>query len=169
MVKIRSKGLCPFCRSKDKGTLVERYHIRKQTLKTREKRRKRGELLKVFFDRHLQTVSLSPFCDNCGMRIQGNLNNIAHILPKRSTANPEVMDEPNNAVYLCASINGEIGCHERYDRTQGSAQVYLMPCWIKCVEKYLTFRDQVKYNKYVRVFEEWIEMNSSKEENGNNE
>lgn len=162
-VRIRSKGLCPYCRSKSKGTLVSRYYITQQTKKTKEKRKKRGELLKVFFSNHLQTVSLSPFCANCGINLRANLANIAHILPKRSTANPEVLDEPLNAIYLCAVVNGEPGCHDRYDRIQSTPKVYLMPCWEKCVERYLTFREKiVHYNKYVKMFEDWIEESSIK-------
>jgi hypothetical protein len=172
-VKIRSKGLCPYCRSRQKGTLVSRYYLSQQTAKTKEKRRNRAQLLKVFFEKHLQTIQSHPNCENCGVRMACNIANIAHILPKRSTANPEVMDEPLNAMYLCASVNGEPGCHDRYDRIQGSAQVYLMPCWKKSVERYLTFREKVvKYNKFVKVFEDfiksddWIQSEDSIEPDG---
>lgn len=155
---ILSKGLCNYHRNLDKGSVVKRYHLKQQTAKTREKRRNRGALLEVFFRHHLEKVKLSPFCDNCGCRIQGNIANIAHILPKRSSANPEVMDELQNAIYLCASVNGEKGCHERFDSIQGSPQVYLMPCWKKSVDRYLTFKEKVvNYNKYVKVFEEWLD------------
>lgn len=155
-VKIRSKGLCPFCRNLQKGTLVKRYIAKRQSTKIKEQRKTRYARLEKFFNYHLANISKRPFCENCGCRLQGNIANIAHILPKRNTANPEVMDELDNCLYLCAAVNGETGCHDKFDRIQGSSKVYLMKCWKTAYERFKLLQPLlVKYNKYVLVFEEW--------------
>lgn len=159
-VRVRSKGLCQYCRSLQKGSVVKRY-ILKQTAKNKAKKQDKRVILEPFYEYHLENIRKNPYCDNCGCNIQGNLCNLAHILPKGFGRNTEVMGELENCIYLCASINGgdEIGCHERFDRIQATSKVYLMNCWDKCVNKYLTFRDKCKYNKYVAVFEDWINEN----------
>lgn len=159
-VKIRSKGLCPYCRQQQKGGVVKQYRIKQQRSETRKKRKNRNELLKKFFTYHLNRIQSRPICENCGCRVQGNLMNIAHILPKRSTANPEVMDDLNNCMYLCASINGgeEKGCHEHFDRVQGSSKVYLMLCFPIALERYIKLAHLIEHNnKYVQVFKQAIE------------
>lgn len=156
-VRIRSKGLCPICRSKERSPKIKSYVI-KQTSKNKIKRENKSQILKNFFQYHLAEIQKTPYCENCGTSLNCNLMNIAHILPKRNTANPEVMDHYNNFMYLCSSFDG-IGCHEKYDRVQGNAKVYLMSVFSKAVERYLTFRNLVKYNKYVEVFEEYIKNN----------
>lgn len=162
-VPIRSKNMCPYCRSLDKESTVKRY-ILKQSSKNRTKKQDKSELMRPFWEYHLENMQrIGATCENCGCRIQGNICNIAHILPKRNFGgNPEVAHELNNCLYLCTSINAgnEIGCHDRYDRIQATSKVYLMNSWVKCIEKYLTFRDKVvKYNKYVEVFETWMREN----------
>lgn len=157
-VKIRSKGLCSFCRYKQKGSPLKRYVLR-QTIKNKLKKQKKAEILKNFFEFHLENIKKRPYCDNCGCKLSCNIANVAHILPKRASANPEVMDNIDNCLYLCASVNGEIGCHDKFDKIQATYKVYLMPCWEKAVEKYLTFKDKVRYNKYVSNFEDYLNEN----------
>lgn len=157
--RILSKGLCTFHRMKQKGSTVKKYKLK---ITRKIKRKNRTNLLKIYFQYHLDNIKLNPFCENCGCKLMGNINNIAHILPKRNSSNPEIMDNLNNYSYLCASINGEIGCHDKYDRIQGCSQVYLMRVWPKLVERYLTFKKEIKYNKYVSIFEDWIEENENK-------
>ncbi len=159
LVPIRSKGLCKMCRYKQKGSQVKQYTIKRQTDKNKIKKQNKREILEPFYKYHIEKVAQNPYCMNCGCRIQGNLNNLAHLLPKRFGGNPELMGELDNCLYLCASVNGgqEIGCHEKMDRIQGSSQFYLMPCFKKALEHYLTFRNKVvKYNKYVEIFEDYI-------------
>lgn len=156
--RILSKGLCTFHRMKQKGSAVKKYKFK---INRNFKKRNRADILKQYFEYHLEQIKKHPYCENCGCLLKCNINNIAHILPKRNCYNPEVMDNINNYLYLCASVNGEIGCHDRYDRIQGSSQVYLMPCWKKAVNRYLTFKNELKYNKFVSIFEEWIKENEN--------
>lgn len=156
-VPIRSKGLCSYCSFKSKGSQTKNYTIKQQTEKNREKKRNKTELMKPYWEYHLENSKINPYCENCGCRIQCNINNIAHIIPKRSDS--LIMDNLQNCAYLCASINGgkEIGCHEHFDRIAGTSSVYLMPVWKKMVERYLTFKDKVlKYNKYIEMFEDYL-------------
>lgn len=154
-VYIRSKGLCQRCRYKQR---VDNNEIK---IKAKKNKNNRKEILSNFFTYHLEQIKKKPYCENCGSKLFCNISNIAHILPKRNTANPEVMGENNNALYLCCSFNGDgQGCHDRYDTIQGSSKVYLMNCFPIALKRYLTFKDKVRYNKYVSVFEDWI-----KEEN----
>lgn len=164
-VPVRSKGLCAYCRNLQKGSVVKRY-ILKQSGKNKAKKEQKRAILQPFYEYHLEKIAKNSYCENCGCRIQGNLLNLAHILPKGYGRNTEVMGELNNCIYLCASLNSgqEIGCHERFDRIQASSAVYLMPCFLKALEKYLLFRNKVmKKNKYVQIFENYLEENNEKE------
>lgn len=157
--KILSKGYCSYHRYLQKGSSIKRYFIKQETEKHKEKRQNKQLIMRPYWDFHLGQLRLGGRCDNCGCRIQGNICNIAHIIPKQSDFG--IADIFANCLYLCASINGgsEVGCHERFDKTQGSAQVYNMNCWKLAVEKYLTFREKCRYNKYVETFEDYIKAN----------
>ena len=160
LVPIRSKGKCTMCRSKDLPKKHYRYNYRINQ-KLRLKRSVKMEILTPFFEFHLEEIKKNPFCQNCGIRLPCNITNIAHILPKRSSANPEIMGNLNNCLYLCASVSGGIGCHERFDAIQTTSKVYLLHCWGEAVKKYLEFRkDIVKHNKYQEIFEIWIRENT---------
>lgn len=161
---ILSKGYCNFHKNKQLSPKMKHY-IAKSTSKNRLKKKEKSELMRPFWEFHLENVEKNPFCENCGCKIQGNINNLAHILPKRNFGgNPEVSNHPSNCIYLCASINGgeETGCHDRFDKISATTKVYLMNCWEKCVNKYLTFRQLCKYNKYVENLEQWIKENEEK-------
>jgi len=148
---ILSKGLCNYHRYRQR---VDNNEIK---IKAKKNKNNRKEVLSEFFTYHLEKIRKNPYCENCGNKLFCNISNIAHILPKRNTANPEIMGEINNALYLCSSFNGDgQGCHDRYDKIQGSSKVYLMNCFPTAVERYLTFKNKVRYNKYVSVFEDWI-------------
>lgn len=151
-VYIRSRGLCQRCR------YLQRVENNEIKTKIKRDNSNRKEILSEFFNYHLEQIKKNPYCENCGGYINSGICNIAHILPKRKMGgNPEVMGELNNCLYLCSSFDKtDMDCHSRYDRIQGSSKVYLMSCFSKAVEKYLTFKDQVRYNKYVSVFEDYL-------------
>lgn len=157
LVKIRSKGLCSYCSFKSKGSQVKIYKIKQQSAKNKEKRKNKQEIMRPYWEYHLENIQIHPHCENCGCNINGNIMNIAHILPKRNFGgNPEVSFELENCAYLCSSFDG-IDCHSRFDRIATTSKVYLMPVWEKMIKRYLMFKDKVlKYNKYVEIFENYI-------------
>src|SRR6478736_509819 len=96
-VAVRSKGLCSYCRNKEKPL--------KKVFKIRTKAE--SKKLSAFFIKHIEQIKKNPICDNCGSKLQGSHFEVAHILPKRKTGgNPEVADNENNALYLCSMILG---------------------------------------------------------------
>ena len=152
-VKIRSKSLCTYCRYLEKGSLLKKY-ISKQTLKTRRKKKQKAEIMKPFWEYHLENVKNNPYCENCGVKIQGNICNIAHIIPKRSDV--IIMDNLNNCIYLCSSFDG-IDCHSKFDSIQSIPKVYLMPVWKIAVKRYFIFREECsKLSRYTENFENYI-------------
>lgn len=158
MQPILSKGLCKYHRYLQKGNPLFNYKTKLK--KKNVVRQNKKEVLSYFFNYHLEKIKNKSVCQNCGVKIKGNICNIAHILPKR--LHKEVMGNIHNCIYLCASINSgdEIGCHDRFDRIQGNSQVYLMNCWPLVIENYLKFRENVLYfSKYREVLEEWLNEN----------
>ena len=154
MVKIRSKGMCEYHRA------IELQKIKKSKIsKQSDKNKSKSERLKYFFAYHLNEIKKKPYCENCNVKLRCVVSNIAHILPKRKSYNPEVMDNLNNYMYLCSSFSGEGVCHDRYDSIQGSQEVYEMECWSVAVKRYLTFRYNISYNSYVKMFEEYLKNN----------
>lgn len=149
---ILSKGLCPRCYSL-KHPLQKKYKLKKTNKTTRNIKEK--EQLKNYYLYHLSKIKTKPFCENCGIKIQGSISNIAHILPKRKSANPEVMDNLNNYLYLCSPFDINTNdCHSKYDRIQTTNDVCLMICYSIAKKRYLTFNSNLRYNKYTKIFEE---------------
>jgi hypothetical protein len=148
--------MCRFHYSQSKGTPTKKYKIQQQTKKNKEKKRNKTQLMRPFWEYHLDNMQrTNAVCENCGCKITKGIVNIAHIIPKSSHIC--VMDDLNNVMYLCASIENNIGCHDKYDRIQNTPQVYLMPVFVKAVERYKLFRDKIdKYSKQVAIFEQWI-------------
>lgn len=151
---ILSKGLCPKCYSL-KYPLQKKYKLK--TIKANKVSRNsiEKEQLKKYYLYHLSKIKIKPFCENCGIKIQGTISNIAHILPKRKSANPEVMSNINNYLYLCSPFDIDTNdCHSKYDRIQTTDDIYLMNCFSIAKKRYLTFNINLKYNKYTKIFEE---------------
>lgn len=105
-VPIRSKGLCPACRNKQKqseeNTFVYRKKINPISNKKRvEKSLKRKEL-DVFFEYHLEQLEKKPFSQLSAKYISTPTTaNIAHILPKRKQGGfPSISNHLENCIYL---------------------------------------------------------------------
>lgn len=151
---IRSRKKCNRCRYKER--------LANNEIKHKINKSNRKELLNRYFTYHLEKIKINPYCENCGSKLSCNISNIAHIFPKRFGANPEVMGELDNYMYLCSAINNDgQACHDHYDKIQGSSKIYLMRCFPIAFKRYLIFKDEVKYSKYKSIFESW-----KKDENG---
>lgn len=163
-VPIRSKGLCPACREQQRRSLGEETMLTKQhkipklsSKKRKELENKKGEM-DLFFDYHIKEIKKYPYCQNCGNKLIGIRSEVAHVLPKRDTMNPEVRSNNNNAVYLCSqyALNN---CHKKFDDLQASEKVYKMNVWGKAVEQYLKFKDLVvNVNSITINFDKYLEL-----------
>lgn len=111
--------------------------------KVKEKRKASREGLPEFFATAIEELRLSPFCQNCGGRINISyepVRNIAHILPKQRYKS--VMTEPLNRLFLCAGKDGAgASCHERFD--SAPSEMVEMPCFPLAVEKFKKFQEKV--------------------------
>lgn len=74
-----------------------------------------------FFQAMIELLQLRPVCENCGCRINTYIhpvNNIAHILPKRTYKS--VATHPKNILFLCTSkdhpMENPKNCHGTFDK-----------------------------------------------------
>lgn len=148
-----------YYQQKERKIPINNFGYKKPNVKL--DRKQRNDRLKIFFEYHLNKLQNGIYyCENCNSRLIGQIANIAHILPKRSNCNPEIMDNLDNYMYLCCSLYGEPGCHEFFDRNQGSSRIYKMPCFKIAHSRYKKIIDngfKLKYNKYVAIFEDYID------------
>lgn len=111
-VRIRSKGLCPYCRAKEKGYRKPNFYSTKQ----KQKRKGYSE----FFSKHIEKILLEKLCcEECGSKLKGDMSEVAHILSKRNF--PENATSDWNVLYLCGRFS-ENQCHEKFDRNQASRE-----------------------------------------------
>ena len=162
-VPIRSKGLCPVCREKqrrDAGeeTMSTRTHsITKMTPKRQKKLTDKKKVLDPFFAYHIEQIKKTPYCRNCGDSLIGIRSEVAHVLPKRETMNPEVMNNLDNAMYLCSQVSNN-NCHKQFDDNQASEIIYNMQVWEEAVSKYVKLKPFiVNQNKITKTFDNYLE------------
>jgi hypothetical protein len=157
-VKIRSKGLCGNCRKKEldsKEKTVSKYapKVKLGEIIVRKKKEALVERdLRSFFAYHIEQILKKPICENCSRKLNGNIAEVAHIIPKRSMGgSPEIADNIHNALHLC------IDCHTKFDRLQAGEGVYGMKCWVIAVERYYThLKQHIKnINKSSSNIEKW--------------
>ncbi len=143
-VPIRSKGLCPMCRERQRREAGEQtFHSKPHTIKkfrksTRNKRKTERECLPAYFDTLVKLLSKSPRCQNCGQYISYNYlphHNIAHILAK--STHKSVMCNLDNHLFLCASKDRKDGgsCHDDFDN-RGFDKVISMPVFPEALKRF---------------------------------
>ena len=160
---ILSGKMCNYHKKRKEKSSSKRY-VYKQSQKNKLKKKEISYKMNPFWEFHLENVKKNPFCQNCGCKIQGNINNLAHILPKR--LHKEVQSNLDNCIYLCGPFeNNGKNCHAKFDSQQASNKIYLLPCWTIAVDNYLKFREYVFLNsKYKDIFENWFdELNDTNE------
>lgn len=81
--------------------------ISDKTRRTQEARKEQRKDYPEFYQKHIE-IARKKCCEECGGRLEGNANNIAHVIQK--STNPETATDDNNILYLCQN------CHTRYDR-----------------------------------------------------
>lgn len=161
-VPIRSKGLCPSCREAQRReageeTMSTRTHaVTKITPKRRKKLQDKKKKLDPFFEYHIVQIKKKPFCQNCNEPLLGIRSEVAHVLPKRETMNPEVMNNLDNALYLCCQISNN-NCHKTFDDTQASEIVYNMQVWEQAVAKYIKLQPFLtNQNSVTKTFDNYL-------------
>lgn len=146
-VPIRSKGLCPGCREKQRREAGEEtmhtkvHRIPRMTRKAQTARKDKREGLGLYFETLILLLKKKPKCQNCGYKINPYYlphNNIAHILPKSS--HPSVMTNLDNCVFLCDSKDREDGksCHNDFDN-RGTKFRESMPVYSIALNKFKRF------------------------------
>lgn len=160
---IRSNKKCPSCRYKQRvaegteNTFSKPSKIRKVTKKRQGKIKEKSDKLRPFFEYHIEQIKKNPYCQNCGARLKGTRDEVAHIAPKRDSGNPEVMDNLDNAIYLCCMFS-ENNCHDKFDKLQFTQEVYGMPVFPLAIEKYKKLKPHLKNsNKITRNFDNYLE------------
>jgi len=142
----KGKKACPFCKiAQDLPPIKLKSKFRSVTPKTRAKRKKEREDYPEFFETAIKELARSPWCQNCGGKIQVWSNphhNIAHILPKQRYKS--VATNQNNKLFLCASKDEQNACHERFD--SGTSSMLEMTVFQLAVEKFKTFKEEVAEN-----------------------
>lgn len=106
LVQVRSKGLCPLCRSKElsKDKKPKLYRIP-------TKKKVKNSELGYYFEYHLEQLSKRPYSQESGKLIsEPTTANICHILPKRKVSGfASVSNNLDNCVYYTLSE------HTRFD------------------------------------------------------
>lgn len=71
--------------------------------------------LSEFFQKHIQIIKhTSAECAECGCKLFGNIEEVAHILPKQYFKS--ISAEDLNIIYLCGQYS-ENNCHGKYDNS----------------------------------------------------
>ena len=115
-VKIRSKGLCPSCRHKQRqneGSLpVKKFSIKPISYKRQKQKKEEKGCLGAYFEFHLLNLMKNPRSEESGIIIDEPTSaNVCHLLPKRKTGGfPSVQCNVDNVVYLTLSE------HNRFDK-----------------------------------------------------
>jgi hypothetical protein len=149
-----SKKRCKLCAQKDyaKKSLEKKLsaplpNISKQTDKNKEAKKEKRELLNPFFEYHIAQIAKNPYCQNCGIKIEASHFHVAHILPKAKYVS--IMNNLDNALYLCTSVLGGNGCHEDYDRLQNNSDGIKQVLNQECIELLLS-----KFSKFKTLCKE---------------
>lgn len=85
--------------------------IRRYSKKGLEKRKAERECLPEFFQKHIE-IAKTKYCEECGVKLKGNVTEIAHVLPKQYFKS--IMCSDLNVLYLCG-LYSENNCHNNFD------------------------------------------------------
>lgn len=87
--------------------------MKRYSIKGLEKRKEERKAFPEFFQRHIQNIRDSGLCcEECGVRLLGDVSEVAHILPKSTFKSISTLDK--NVLYLC-SWKSPNNCHSIFD------------------------------------------------------
>ena len=85
--------------------------IRRYSKKGLEKRKAERGCLPEFFQKHIE-IAKTKCCEECGVKLKGNVTEIAHVLPKQYFKS--IMCSDLNVLYLCG-LYSDNNCHNNFD------------------------------------------------------
>ena len=144
---IFSKGRCKQCSMKsykglNSSSTLKKTPLKKITNKTQKKRQEERKDYPEFFKRHIEIIRTEgKLCEECGSRLNGSVDEVAHILTKNK--HKSVATNDNNVVYLCGAFSKN-QCHYKFDnRDRTKMKVFNI-----AKERFKLFEDQVtEYSK----------------------
>lgn len=122
-----------------------RSNMKKYTKKGWEKRKKEREGLPEFFKKHIEIIRDQGIrCEECGGRLQGDVSEVAHILPKQKFKS--ICTSDKNVVYLCG-WKSDNNCHSKFDEGTNE-NVKKMNIFPKITERFRELEEIIteKYN-----------------------
>lgn len=112
--------------------------IRKYSEKALEKRKEERKDFPEFFKRHVK-IARRKCCEECGLKLAGNVSEIAHILPKSYFKSISTLDE--NILYLCG-FDSKNQCHSNFDNWSNE-EVKNMTIYPKAQEIFAQLKDKI--------------------------
>ena len=126
--------------------------MRKYSKKGLEKRKKDREGYKEFFEEHVNKIRQERLCcEECGERLQGNVSEIAHILPKQKYKS--VAKNDNNVLYLCGMYSTN-GCHDKFDNSKLEV-IKEMKVYKKGVEQFARLESLIEEKIDYKTYDKW--------------
>lgn len=108
--------------------------MKRYSKKSLEKRKEERKEFPEFFQKHIQIIRDNRLCcEECGVRLIGDVSEVAHILPKQTYKSISTLDE--NVLYLCGWKSPN-NCHTKFDNGSNE-DVHEMSIYEKVHERYL--------------------------------
>lgn len=142
--KHKGKKACTGCKHRIEGNHKPRSPLKAFNPKTKEKRKAERVGLPKFFEDGIELLKRSPWCMECGIKINVNyepITNIAHILPKATYKS--VMAHPLNKIFLCSHKDNPDGrsCHYNFDNN--ILEIPNMRCYNEVKARFELFKHEV--------------------------
>ena len=153
-VFIRSKGLCPLCRSKElaQNAALEQASLSPKKAKAPIKKKQVESCLDVYFDFHISEIAKFPYCMETGDYINQGRFNVAHLFSKSKHPNTRCCLE--NAVYLSWQS------HFDFDKLLDSKnfkELETWKIWPQVLYKMRLLLPQVDNTNFKQAFEEYLQ------------
>ncbi len=114
--------------------------MKRYSTKGLEKRKEERKAFPEFFQRHIQNIRDNGLCcEECGVRLKGDVSEIAHVLPKSTFKSISTNDK--NVLYLCGMWSNS-QCHSNYDNYP-TAKVKEMKIFPKVVEIFKELEEEI--------------------------
>lgn len=124
--------------------------MKKRTQKTYEKRVEERKDFPAFYLKHIERIKKSrAVCEECGIRLLGDVSEVAHILSKGTYKS--ISTEDDNVIYLCGWKQNN--CHDKFD----SGRVTEMKIHSKVKEKFYLLKDKIQEKINHKIWERYAD------------
>lgn len=111
------KKCCSLCASKETPKETKIYKIPKQTKENKKLKEEKKSLMDPYYEYHINIIkSRGERCCNCGIKLIGIRDEVAHVLPKRKYKS--VRNNLDNGFYMCSRFG--INCHGKWDANENN-------------------------------------------------